>query len=65
MKVIISQFRLRGFHCPKCKNETQVFGHEPVPTHCGFCSTEMPETPPEYDQMVTTTKTIEQYVAGT
>lgn len=60
MKTEHAVFRIRGFHCAKCGDETQIFGDGPAPTHCLGCQSEMPSTPPQYDQLVTTTKTVEK-----
>lgn len=53
-------FRIRGFHCNKCGDETQVFGDGDAPTHCLGCHSEMTSFLPSYDQLVTTTKTVER-----
>jgi ribosomal protein S27E len=59
MKSIKSQFRLRGFVCPNCKEEMQVFGNHEAPAVCSHCNMVLLNPEPAYDQLVTTVKTIE------
>lgn len=59
MKTEHAVFRIRGFHCDKCGDETQVFGDSTAPTHCIGCHMELTNPAPHYDQLVTTTKTVE------
>lgn len=59
MKTEHAVFRIRGFTCGHCADETQFFGDGEAPTHCLGCHMELMSPVPHYDQLVTTTKTVE------
>lgn len=63
MRTEHAQFRIRGFHCIKCGDETQVFGNDPAPDKCLSCMSDLTGRLPQYDQVVTTTKTVEKFHA--